>query len=55
VAGELHHEVAGEAVGARDDDRALEHLGEPRTVADGIGAADRRVVELADDLPAVPA
>jgi hypothetical protein len=49
--------IAGEAVRTLDDDRPravseqrLKHLGEARAVADGIRAADRRVVELADDL-----
>ena len=57
VAGELHHEVTGEAVGALDEDRPravahqlLEHFGEAGSVVDRVRAAHRRVVERLYDL-----
>ena len=59
MARELHHEVASEAVRALHDDRpravahqALQHLREARAGANGVCAADRRVVEGVDDLVA---
>jgi hypothetical protein len=54
---ELHHEVAGETVGALDDDCAraighqpLEHLREAWAIVRGVRAAHRRVMERGDDL-----
>jgi hypothetical protein len=59
VARELHHEVASKAVRALHDDRpraiahqALQHLREAGTGADGVCAADCRVVKRLDDLVA---
>ena len=55
-AGLLHHDVAGEAVGGLDQDDAhavaldpLQHGGEARPRVRGVGARDRRVMELLDD------
>ena len=52
----LHHQVAGEAVCALDDDRAdtialdpLEHRGEAWSGVDRVGAADGRVAIGVDD------
>ena len=52
----LHHQVAGEAVCALDDDRAdtialdpLEHRGEAWSGVDRVGAADGRVIVGVDD------
>jgi hypothetical protein len=57
VASNLHHEVAGEAVRALDDDRArpvghqaIEHFRKARPVGDVVRAADRRIIERGDDL-----
>ena len=57
MAGELHHEVAGEAVRAFDNycpravaEEALQHSREAWTVADGVRATHRRIIEDLDDL-----
>ena len=61
IADLLHHEIAGEATGRLDDDRAdavafnlFEHGGKAWPLLDGIGAAHRGIVELADDLEVRP-
>jgi hypothetical protein len=55
----LHHEVAGEAVGALDEDRPgavaqkpLEHFSEAGAVVDPVRTTHRCVVERLDDLEA---
>jgi catechol 2,3-dioxygenase-like lactoylglutathione lyase family enzyme len=52
----LHHQVAGKAVCALDDDRAhaialdpLEHRGEAGPGVDGVGSAHGRIIEGIDD------
>jgi hypothetical protein len=61
VAGELHGQVTGEAIRTLDDDAAdpiagdaVEHCLEPRPLSNGISAAHRRMVELADKLASAP-
>jgi hypothetical protein len=54
VTDELHRQVAGEAIGAFDDDPVagdtIEHCREARALGHRIGTAHHRVVEFADEL-----